>query len=252
MLDKLKILYRLSGKENLAHRPQWYTKALCLKSFLQTLTEVKIPCTKILLMDHSSRLEKPLLDQVLRAQESGFVIEKTLVPGNCPSYLQALDLAIVETHELVLFAEDDYLWRRNAVHDLINAFDEVEIADYITPYDHPARYGKTEDSPDFMHWCNEIYCTTYSHFMPHESTCMTYMAKTQVLREDEKWHRLFSDTSRNAPADRKLFRFLQGLGGYNPPSSRLLLGPIPSLATHAHLPYLAPIINWDAIASEIA
>lgn len=252
MMRKLIVAYRLSGSENSAPRPIWYSKQLCLRSFLDSVVNIDFESQKMILLDHSNDLSEELNKELDYACLQGFEVLTSKRTGNCGSYLEALDLVTKDDSDLVLLAEDDYLWSVTAIRSMITAFKEIEAADYITPYDHPARYGLTEDTEDFEHWCKQIFCTSDRHYRPHESTCMTFMVRTEVLCADLKWHRLFSDESRNCPADRKMFRFLQGLGGYNPPIQRLLLGPMPSLATHAHLPFLAPVIDWGAVVGKLA
>ena len=81
---------------------------------------------------------------------------------------------------------------------------------------------------------------------------MTFVAQVAVLRDDRA---IFDKYVRQAPVpeDRELFRKLQGLMGYEDSSPfRLLIGPIPSLATHCHLPWMASIINWGEVARNLS
>ena len=82
---------------------------------------------------------------------------------------------------------------------------------------------------------------------------MTFGAEAGTLRQDVSYFERYHNNGKNVPDDRRLFRHLCGLGVYggqdNP--QRILLGPIPSLNTHLHLPWLAPLIDWEAEAKAI-
>ena len=80
---------------------------------------------------------------------------------------------------------------------------------------------------------------------------MTFGTSVQVLREDLDVFSEHHNNGKNYPDDRVLFRHLQGLGEYQVSQKRRLVGPIPSLNTHAHLPWLAPGINWNAAANDV-
>ena len=81
---------------------------------------------------------------------------------------------------------------------------------------------------------------------------MTFMSSARILMEDSTIHRKFSSIDRKCPNDRELFRSLQNLNNLNYSKyRRLLLGPMPSVATHSHKDYLAPCINWDEVAKNI-
>ena len=64
----------------------------------------------------------------------------------------------------------------------------------------------------------------------------------------------YKDNGKGRPEDRELFREMQGLGDYkykDPEHPRILVNSIPSLSTHAHLPWLAPIVDWEREAKDI-
>lgn len=171
--------------------------------------------------------------------------------SNTKSYNRMYELAVKETGQLVLFVEDDYLWRIESITELVKAYQKLDV-DYLTPYDHPVRYDKEYFAgADWPHWHTELLTTGSWHFRSHESTCMTFLASVSVLKEDQAMHMIYSKPENKVPNDRELFRNLQGLGKYSAQTKkRLLLGPVPSLATHLHLPYLAPAVDWESIAKQ--
>jgi len=153
----------------------------------------------------------------------------------------------------ILFVEDDYLWLPEAITEMIGAMRNIKGIDYLTPYDHPVRYNDSfYDGVDLPHWEIKIFQCGNRHYRSQESTCMTYMTSGKVLKEDLALHLEYSPEDKKFPNDRELFRRLQQLGGYNDlKHKRLLIGPMPSLATHLHMPYLAPIIDWEKKSAEI-
>src|SRR5207253_10350361 len=98
-----------------------------------------------------------------------------------------------------------------------------------TGYDHPVRYQP--DYPkgaDYPHHHNTIYITPESHWRTQESTCMTFAAKAKTFKEDMKYFEKYKDNGKGYPADRELFREMQGLGNYKYKKSklpRILVGP---------------------------
>jgi hypothetical protein len=157
----------------------------------------------------------------------------------------------LEPDRVVVFAEDDYLWLPASLHKMIAALAGVP-ADYVTGYDHPVRYQpEYPRGADLPHWDNYIYFVGDHHWRTQESTCMTFGTSVRVLREDLEVFLEHHNNGKNYPDDRVLFRHLQGLGGYGASHKRRLVGPMPSLNTHAHLPWLAPGVDWDAAAGDI-
>jgi len=194
-------------------------------------------------------------DRTLRrlAEPRGEIVElgKT---NNALSCLKAVQLASsLPDDELVLLSEDDYLWLPVAVTEIVGALGSLP-GDYVTGYDHPVRYQPDYSlGADWEHWYTTIHIHGERHWRSQESTCMTFAATALTLRQDYTYFDRYHDNGKNTPADRELFRHLCGLGAYRDVDTprRLLLGPMPSLATHAHLPWLAPSVDWDAVAASV-
>ncbi len=250
------IYYRTYGGENQASRPAWYSKAVCLRSIIRAVEVARreFEVRFVLLYDGvlSDNQEWEAIIEQRMTQIGGTIVELPKT-NNSQSFLQtayrALELA---DEEIVFFAEDDYLWLEPAVRAMAMALVQLP-AHYVTGYDHPDRYQPNpylgEDVP---HWQNTIYITEDRHWRSQESTCMTFATRVAIMREDLKYFEAYHDGGKGYPNDRDLFRHLGGLGPYahgeNP--RRLLLGPMPSLNTHAHLPWLAPLVNWEQAARE--
>jgi hypothetical protein len=255
----LSVYYRYCPLLNQAKRPKWFNKTICLNSFIQSIDNLieanTIGVELKIFIDAFSNLSEGEynLFETLKNKKKFVNVEKYNLKSNTGSYQQVLEEACASRQsEIVLLTEDDYIWRKGSLIEMVKAFQTIDC-DYVTPYDHPVRYDWSYyNGVDFPHWENRIFCTGSWHFRSQESTCMTFMVKSDILKEDREYHLRYSPINQKAPNDRELFRFLQKLGGhhYSQHKKRLLLGPVPSLATHAHLPYLAHTIDWNKIASE--
>lgn len=257
MTEKISILYRTDPSEHNAPRPSWFSKELCLKSLLGAFKLLQDKASANLTVIHDGRMhQNPEWSDALKrlVEPYGSIIELEQ-RGNSGSCIEAIHQgASLPDEEIVILSEDDYLWLPAALIGLFHALTELP-ANYATAYDHPVRYQP--DYPlgaDYPHWHSSIYITEERHWRPQESTCMTFGAKAKTLLEDIEYFVKYRDNGKGSPEDRELFREMQGLGIYkykDPGNPRLLLGPIPSLNTHAHLPWLAPLIDWDREAEKI-
>ena len=248
--------YRTCLGENKATRPSWYSKELCLKSFLLSFDKLNLEIKSELIVlvdgylkphDEWSKTIKTLIEP------RGFIVENPAV-GNVESNINIIRTASsLPENRVVIFAEDDYLWLALALLGLQHSLTELPVS-YSTPYDHPVRYQPNYiKGADLPHWHNSIYITKEGHWRTQESTCMTFATTSRTLNEDISYFENYRENGHGRPEDRELFRHLQGLGDYanNILNKRILVGPIPSLATHAHLPWLAPLVDWEKEALAI-
>lgn len=251
------ILYRTYGGENIAPRPGWYSKELCLKSMLLSyeLLQQKVSADFTILFDGCLKPHDEWSKTLKRFVEPRGLIIESHYKGNVESTISAVYKATEKPeNNVVIIVEDDYLWLAPALVGLHDALTELPVH-YATPYDHPVRYQP--DYPkgaDYPHWHNTIYIAAERHWRTQESTCMTFASTSRTLREDMEYFERYKDNGKGRPEDRELFREMQSLGNYSykdPARPRILVGPIPSLATHAHLPWLAPLIDWAEEARKI-
>ncbi len=171
--------------------------------------------------------------------------------------------------DFVYLLEDDYLHLPGSRAALTEG---LAIADYVTLYDHPDMYhpdGKGmnplvhDDMPK-----SSIYLTAHTHWRSTVSTTMTFAARVQTLIEDRDV--FIKNCQGNIPADFGIFATLTGQDDLNEArrfmqrgwddlasvvvsnylserKKRLLISPLPSLATHAEPDYLAPLIDWTNV-----
>ncbi|PRY11408.1 hypothetical protein [Kineococcus rhizosphaerae] len=180
----LHVVYRSHGGENAKGRPSWYSKTLALRSFLRAVEEAGEPVDVVFLNDGpipAARLELMRPHGRVRAITGG---------SNRASYLAGLKLAVRadwSPDDVVLFAEDDYLWRPDALASLLQTAAQRR-AEYFAPYGvgthddiegrvpqwrRPrAARGESEVPADVVRW------------VPHESTTSTFAVRVGALRED--------------------------------------------------------------------
>jgi len=235
-------MYRACSGECMEIRPAFFSKLRCLKNFLWVLRQVT-SASFCLIYDGELREDFRTLVEPIGE------IDVLSNVGNSGSFWHAFQKALTfPDSDIIYFVEDDYLHCLEAIVKLVECFEDVPT-DYVTLYDHPMRY-RLNCQPDGDWPLNEngIYVSRSHHWRTVESTCMTFAARTKVLREDRLIFEMH--TCRTCkPADRELFRHLQGLGKYSQLSpQRRLVGPMPSLATHCHKLWLAPIVDWKKLA----
>lgn len=238
----LHVLYRSTGGDNPKNRPPYYTKTLCLRSLLQALAHTDVGARITFINDG------PMPDdRVAIMRQAGCVISLAGI-GNSRSYRKALELGLATSPEpFVYFAEDDYLYRENAFRALLEAFEQIPSADYITLFDHRDRYTRNDDAGGGR---SRIYLAAGQHWRTVESTCMTFGARVDLLKKDAWIHRMA--TMPQTPRDRLLWRMTQGQKWFAlKVPKRRLIGPLPSLATHMDPSALAPNVNWSDVAEHV-
>ncbi len=241
----LRVIYRASDSTNQKQRPPYFNKLACLRNFLAALSPIR-PASMLMIYDGTmSHRWRRILPEYASVRNVDHL-------GSSQSFVFALDSALLyPSEDIVYFVEDDYLHVPGSLDKLIECFETIN-PDYATLYDHPVRYSAFPGVDRDLPIPNARVMTTSSHhWQPVESTCMTFGARVRTLHED-KQVLLTHAVGFQHPRDRELFRHLQGLGKYrdmNP--RRRLLGPIPSLATHCEIPWLAPTIDWAPYAGLV-
>jgi hypothetical protein len=187
---------------------------------------------------------KPANKDLVKLARSAGTFEVINLENNSGSFRYAYQLALkFDKEDIVYFVEDDYFHLPAAIKELKFAFDNI-CPDYLTLYDHPVRYAEDYKFGLDLPTKTEIFFAGNHHWRHQESTCMTFASKVETLQEDKEL--FWRYTNQEVPEDRELFRRLLGLTGYEKGSPcRSLIGPMPSLATHLHVPWLAPGIDWE-------
>ncbi len=273
---RLHVVYRSHGGENAKGRPDWYSKRVGLESFCRAVERVRderpdAEAEVVFLNDGPVPPDR--LDLMARWGDP-----VTIDGGsNRRSYLTALGLPRRrgwDGRDVLLLAEDDYLWRPEALVALVDAAGTpgTRAADYFAPYG--------EEVPDTglpVRWERL------------ESTTSTFAARVHALREDERllWlcalsggnfdyascltlqgrRPLHAARARRPPRARRRHPGLEVRAApgvphgmrtavdvrslRRPSRRRVLLGAEPALATHMEDGWIAPG-PWEEIAATPA
>ena len=179
----LRVVYRSHGGENSKDRPDWYSKRLALDSFLgavRTASEAGVEVDVVFLNDG------PIPEERLAPMRAHGRVRAITGGSNRVSYLAGLRHATTSDwpdEDVVLLAEDDYLWRPDALVSLAGSV-RRGLADYWAPYGvgthddiegrRRPRAGRGEAAlpDDAVRWVR------------HESTTSTFAVRLEALRQD--------------------------------------------------------------------
>jgi hypothetical protein len=145
--------------------------------------------------------------------------------------------------QAIYFVEDDYLHLPDARPILLEG---LEIADYVTLFDHPDKYvnGRDGGNPEVKRGgeLSRVLLTRSTHWKWTNSTTMTVATRVETLREDRAvwwWY-----TRGRHPKDYDAFyRLRRRILGRR----RVLISPIPGRSTHVEMPWLGPLVDWSEV-----
>jgi hypothetical protein len=238
------VIYRSTGPDRFPRRPPYFDKLLCLRSFLLSFRHVGGERRLLFLNDG------PVPDdRVALMRQWGSVIELPGL-GNGPSFRRAVESALAMPDDTIAyFAEDDYLYLEPALGRVMGVFAAVPAADYVTPYDHLDRYLRTDDARGGM---SRVIVAAGQHWRTVDSTTMTFAVRVARLLRDA-WVVRLATAPKKRPKDHLMWRLIQGQKHFFWKfPKRMLLGPVPSLATHMDTKGLAPAVDWEAAARAAA
>ena len=212
------------------------------------------------------------LDFIRSFTKNGIILEETSL-GNSASFIYMID-KIIQTHSLddfVYLLEDDYLHLPNSRKILLEG---LEIADYVTLYDHPDKYVLDGNGGNPFNYRQlqgtKVYLTANSHWRECNSTTMTFCCKVKTLRDDYKiWKKYtkystpqdfnaFCELTQSGFKDlfcfmlrfKKKTAFILFCNQFRRKKMRRLISAVPARATHTELLFLAPVTNWNEIGRE--
>jgi hypothetical protein len=242
----INFFYRTYKGDNRAARPGYYSKLLAFQSFLLAVRHVK--SRRLTLVVDSEELPDGF-ESLAAAADAEVVFLRGI--GNGASYFRTCELACdAHPSDFAYMAEDDYLYADDAFTHLESAVESLPEVDYFSLYDHPDLYRRRGDWPPRPR--NPILLSTGRHWRVTDATCMTFGARVGVLQADLGTHRFHTVNKLNYPHDRRMWRtLLSPLRLALLKKRRLLVTPIPSLATHLQSNVLAPLVDWGSLAEEV-
>lgn len=150
---------------------------------------------------------------------------------------------IFHDNDMIYFVEDDYVHMPNSPKYIIEG---LEIADYVTLYDHPDKYvnyGEVKNgcagNPYIYNNSEQtrVYLTESIHWKKTNSTTMTFASRVKTLKED--FNIIKNYCSGTFPHDFYMFRRIIEA------NNRLLISSLPGMSTHGETKHLSPLTDWS-------
>ncbi len=214
-------------------RPSWFSKELCLKSFIASAINAKDYVNKItVLFDGQEGSFYESFVEYKNSVEQHTKIKFDLIKINEGTRVGSINqgaLLTVNDCEDTYIVDDDYLHTYDSILKMAQALPKYKL---LTGYDHPDRYTRTDDIsyPKIV----DFDINSQHHWMTTESTCHAYCIHKDLIKSHGhlllEWR--FQDS------DRELWRYLHRHGV-------MLWSPITTLTTHCVSDFLAPGINWE-------
>lgn len=275
----LHAFYRVTPAGNRKPRPPWFSKRLALRSFLGACAAAGPGVRVVFVADGGVPAE--LADLV---RDAGPVVP--VRGGDAPRSFRALLRVARQVREdgVVWFAEDDYLYRPEALQRLRAAADALPAADYFGLYtpdntawhlDHASQPGRRGPQ--------ERYGVGGTAWQRAWDSTSTFGLRTAALHRDAgllelcsrtggpwdnttvttvqgvpsyAWRHLYGDlylrrsrASAQRVVGRPVLRALANLAALD--ASARWVSPVTSLATHGEVGHLAPGTDWEQIAADL-
>jgi len=187
------VIYRSHGGENSKARPAYYSKLLALASFVRAAEAVD-PAPELMFVNDGS-IPAPRL----ALMESRGEVLSVSAGSNRQSYRAVISLALDRAgaaDDVVWFAEDDYLYARDALSHLAAAAATVPQADYFALYSSESldlttsrRQPTARPEPGAEGDPGAVVLGRVSWFRAL-STTSTFGVRHQILREDARLLRM--------------------------------------------------------------
>jgi len=210
----------LSNRE----RPEWFDKLKIFENLKRTINP-EIANLNIIYDEHFGSISETFLSK----EENVQIINCGNEAGSFLKTLEIVENSGFNDDTVIYFLEDDYLHQENWCEVLLEAF-SLPIQ-YVSLYDHLDKYMHYHDLT------SKIFYTNSTHWRTVPSTCNTYAAKFDQLKEDMHVHKHFSAASPDGISmDHAKFVYLGNMG-------RTLVTPLPGYSTHCDQ-FQSPVIDW--------
>jgi hypothetical protein len=241
----MNFFYRISDNSYQKKRLDIATKEFCFLNFCKNFPTPSD--TVFVIADNvNAQLKKFLIENL---PKNAHLLEVNTGSNGASFKLQLQLLKQISVEDIVVFQEDDYLFKSNTLDtdtrkmNNIVTLEGLNRADYISLYDHPDKYmppanGGNPAITDEGVEKTGIFLTPNSHWKYTNSTTLTFAAKAKTILEDLPiW---LEYCGGNHPHDYQAFMALQQRG-------RRIATPIPGLATHTETAWLSPLFDWSSL-----
>lgn len=229
-------------------RPSWFTHETCFLNLLEGVREQIIQGNirlNIVFDGSPTELENDFTTKHLEVERKHFPrssVSVYRIDGGdqrkawraCVSQVRSDATSIIRNEDIIYFLENDYLHMPGWADEVNDLSKEGISWDYLTLYDHPDKYPnfcEHHDSSRYVRLRSKLYATSHRHWRTIPNTCATYMVRRHTFLRDQRILSL-------GIYDFRLFRILTKL------KRRMLISPIPALATHSMTGLLSPTIDW--------
>jgi len=220
-------------------RPEWFKYKTCFHNLLTTIRSDPMGANVKLLILFDGTPDEFLEDFIATYYANpdlGLSLQLIKGGSNGNSFLIALAMlshSDIPDDDLIYFLENDYMHQHGWVSKTFEIFNSKHPVDFVSLYDHRDKY----DFEMYDDLTSKIVYSDTHHWRTAPSTCGTFiLEKGAVVRDYDLW------TSNLV--DYILFPTLIN------DRKRMLLTPVPGLATHCMQGYLSPTIDWDSLARQ--
>jgi hypothetical protein len=222
--NEFHVYYRISDRNNgnvEKDRPKGFCKRRVFENFLEVFRGARIHVIADRVSKDTEAWLKERVDDV----------EVTNIGNGGDTFCWAVGRAIRELKhtDIVYLCEDDYYHRKGAQKFIQEGLD---IADYVTLYDHPDKYVAGGPNPFiFQDGETALVCKTKScHWKFTNSTTLTFACRVGTLLYDQEYHEKWC--ARGQSLDFNLFIDLRATLG------RTLASSLPGYSTHLQPPWV--------------
>ena len=251
----IRVLYRMNSRCGRIS-PDWFTNQSCFLNFKNAFPNADIYAV----LDNADESCVQIMKDTGTPYESNSL-------GNPGAYNRLLDIVTerVGTGEygvddIIYFVENDYCHRRGAEFAIL---DGMQLADYVTLYDHPDKYPDVYGEQDhvgvlYSDIRSKVLLGRSGHWRTTTSTCMTFATTAEIILNDIDMHRKYAkvvDVPSEKPTSENQSLYTgQGAwreGMHDCPifhkltlvRGRSLISSIPGYATHGD--WFSPYVNWQ-------
>jgi len=219
------ILYRHTSNSSGfgKNRPSWFSFDKSLENILSTIENVDF-CQFHLIYDGEYQTNDPRIHHVENFK-GGSDAASYVYTWN---YIKSLNIT---DNDIIYIAENDYAFVPGWPYKLKELFETYSGLDYVTLYDHSDKY----DHKVYPSLSTYLFLTKSHHWRTVPSTTGSIIFTKRIFDED------FNTHVSNPGSDFGRFEYLRNY------KQRNVLSPVPSLATHCEVDYLAPVVDWEQI-----
>jgi len=240
---KLHIFYRhvhvkadLTSRDPNKRRPAWFSHEACFRNLLSTISSDAMSDRVQITIVYDGTPDDFIDDfssKYYAYKDHGIKLQFIIGGSDMNSFkitLYMMRIAEMPKDDLVYILENDYMHYPGWVSKVFEMSNSNVAWDYLSLYDHRDKY----DSPMYAPLMTKLFYSQSHHWRIAPSTCASFIMSKNIIDAD---YEILSSGMTD-------YYFFGKLIGEN---KRVLLTPVPGLATHCMEGYLSPIIDWGKL-----